>query len=900
MMFIKPIVDWVFGYDFFISYGHKDGLRYAQGLSEQLKERPENFVVHLDQDEYNAGDNLGVITSRRIRNSKELVVVARQHSLIDSQWVFRECEIFLDGGNLPIIVDVNDSIRRYARTQARKQALIESGDYPCRLVDLIDQENWLMERDNVAGVPGFPDDGIPSPEVVEGIARGFKSTRQEAHRLRFFSFASVVFLSISLVVIWQLFQIQSKNEGLSKAESTALANLAIERLGSGDPTDALSLLDRAIWSDDGVLRNDTPQVDVALLSFYFNPHPVAVFRSHEGKVGALDINAEKSLVASADDKGRAFVWDANSLSVLSELPPHQKEVRDIRISPSGKSVITTSEDQFVRRSAVDTGALESQKRIGGAMARTVDINSQYETLVLMPMADQKDVLIADESKGWKFVGKLVHPEIVSSAAFSEDGVRIVTVSSNKLRIWKTIDCLNALCEPERVLNGHFREIRDAQFGETSTRLASVSSDATLKIWDLGRSPANSLQASATLDPGKHNKQLYERSLDSVQFSNDGALVIAGAGDHTARIWSSDNAKELAVLSGHTGRVTQSYFIDSGQRSITASEDTTVRIWDHGRGFESKAFQVEAGRVSHAVFSKNGRYVYGVAGGQIFKIDLDNGDYIWNVSLLEIAKDEKATSFASRSISTNKDETLLVVASQKHVFVLSTDTAELIRKLPVHSGKVMWAEFSPEENTILTAGGQDNNALILDSVTGNVIKQFREEHTDWVEHATFHPSGKYVLTSSRDGRAIVWEVATEKAISIMKEHPQWVFHSTFFDDGNKVMTQSNEQTAIWDWRNNRLESVIVGHEKLVYHGTVHPTLDVLATAGQGGSALLWTVEGRPLAQLTSHSASIRSLSFSDSGDKLVTTSDDGSLRIWNTSTRLGRARIRALCVALKCR
>jgi hypothetical protein len=45
---IQGIADFLFGYDFFISYSHKDGSNYPAGLASEL--RSLNFRVFLDLD----------------------------------------------------------------------------------------------------------------------------------------------------------------------------------------------------------------------------------------------------------------------------------------------------------------------------------------------------------------------------------------------------------------------------------------------------------------------------------------------------------------------------------------------------------------------------------------------------------------------------------------------------------------------------------------------------------------------------------------------------------------------------------------------------------------------------------------------------------------------------------
>ena len=101
---LHDLADLLFGYDYFISYAHADGRRYAAELSRRLEAL--GFSVFLDERVYVAGDDLHSATRRRIRMSKKLVVIVREHAL-RSEWVGREIEVALAGGRAPIAIDIN-------------------------------------------------------------------------------------------------------------------------------------------------------------------------------------------------------------------------------------------------------------------------------------------------------------------------------------------------------------------------------------------------------------------------------------------------------------------------------------------------------------------------------------------------------------------------------------------------------------------------------------------------------------------------------------------------------------------------------------------------------------------------------------------------------------------------
>src|SRR5215475_12162418 len=104
---VRRAADFVFGYDFFISYSHRDGIHYPRCLKQQLEQA--GFTVFLDETEYVVGVDLMRETRRQVQKSRKIVVVGRAAAL-DSEWVKREVEVALAAGNTPIIININGSL----------------------------------------------------------------------------------------------------------------------------------------------------------------------------------------------------------------------------------------------------------------------------------------------------------------------------------------------------------------------------------------------------------------------------------------------------------------------------------------------------------------------------------------------------------------------------------------------------------------------------------------------------------------------------------------------------------------------------------------------------------------------------------------------------------------------
>jgi hypothetical protein len=178
---IARAVDWVFGYDFFISYNHGDGMRLPRRLKERLEQA--GFRIFLDQTEYVAGDDLRRETRRQVVKSRKIVVIGRPGAL-RSEWVRREVEVALAHGKIPVIVNLNGAV--------------EAAPEEAALAAMARERHWLRLTETL------PDpDGEPSERMLSELVRGFNHTRQETKRQRIFATAAAVLALAAGIATWQ-------------------------------------------------------------------------------------------------------------------------------------------------------------------------------------------------------------------------------------------------------------------------------------------------------------------------------------------------------------------------------------------------------------------------------------------------------------------------------------------------------------------------------------------------------------------------------------------------------------------------------------------------------------------------------------------------------------------------
>ena len=226
------------------------------------------------------------------------------------------------------------------------------------------------------------------------------------------------------------------------------------------------------------------------------------------------------------------------------------------------------------------------------------------------------------------IGRLVQPElrygiwhqvwttsrrmegVITSVAFSPDGTRIASGSTdNTVRLWDV-----ATGEVLSTFSGHSSYVYSVAFSPDGTRIASGSLDNTIRLWDVATGEVLSTFSG------------HSSSVTSVVFSPDGTRIASGSEDRTIRLWDVATGEVLSTFSGHNSSVTSVAFSPDGTRIASGSLEETVHLWDVATGEALSTFRGHSSDVTSVAFSPDGTRIASGSGDRTIRLwDVATGE-----------------------------------------------------------------------------------------------------------------------------------------------------------------------------------------------------------------------------------------------------------------------------------
>uniref|UniRef100_A0A8D0CZ83 WD repeat domain 88 n=1 Tax=Sander lucioperca TaxID=283035 RepID=A0A8D0CZ83_SANLU len=162
-----------------------------------------------------------------------------------------------------------------------------------------------------------------------------------------------------------------------------------------------------------------------------------------------------------------------------------------------------------------------------------------------------------------------HRSTITRCVFDPQSQRVASVSADRsIKLWDLLAHKTTV----NIDSNHGNVVSDCCFSTSGYFLCTASWDKSLKLWDLQAGGFRS-QGGTALQRG------HEGSVSSCSFSADASLLASGSYDRTVALWDMLSLCQTLILRGHSDWVTDVSISADRKLVASASKDRTVRLWN---------------------------------------------------------------------------------------------------------------------------------------------------------------------------------------------------------------------------------------------------------------------------------------------------------------------------------
>lgn len=293
--------------------------------------------------------------------------------------------------------------------------------------------------------------------------------------------------------------------------------------------------------------------------------------------------------------------------------------------------------------------------------------------------------------------------------------------------------------------------------EGSNLIASGSTDKTFKLsnYETGEvvHTFSDVHASAVL------------SLDWNPNPALSHLLLTGAMDGTASVVDTSNNRVVQAFTDHKKYVVVAKWHPSGKFFATGSHDHNVNVYKFKDGADAKdqsPFELAA----QLPFNLNVETIAFTPDGQRLYVGIRESNYLQIFDM---------NGFEKTKLNMN-------AAGDDHV-----------------SFSALHLSFSPTDHQYLLVGTDRSRNILYREGSSEPVRNFWGANNDLYSNprCAWHPTGKYVYSTSQDHTIHCWEVANQTNVSKLTGHKSTVRDLTFLNNKNILASCSFDKTVkIW--------------------------------------------------------------------------------------------------------
>jgi WD40 repeat protein len=699
-----------------------------------------------------------------------------------------------------------------------------------------------------------------------------------------------------------------------------LATQSFQLWESGQLPEARKILDNVAFVGDPLLSSEARQWEWRLADGLCNMTADEDFRALTGHTNTVNAivqipGRQRTTFISASSDGTIRAWDASSGKELKEYVGRRELIglgftatrrtnekaffvsRVFETGPAGRDGHLKRNDRIIGIVNPDGSVQEAEsltpeqldKKLNPDAGEKVQIqienqNNHYRENLLLTsekfIAEVKHRspvrrlaispglhrLVSIDDEGQVIIWNLetgeptnaVYAGTVRDMAFSRDGQSLALLFSGEKKL--IFAKLEGLLTPKNVPEEKEPMVAFA-FG-SDNRVAIATEDGVIHFWNYQKGTR-----LGEITPNDHP------SIAALGFSPDGKTLAVSSGFKVLLYETEDTKKPPKVLSDNSYH-SQFTFHQTGRYLVTAGAEGLLKVWDLVSTHAVVTLHGHTSPVACVAFFDDNTLASG---------GLDSTIRLWNLKKKQPAKDRRfqIDSSDSSAICFSSDQRWVAIANYwgKRIEILNAITGKQLRIIP---GQVFRTAFLPFQPFVAVPDDHFNIQLV-DVRTGvpEPNRPLFQKHQAVIRGIAFSSDGKSMVSGDESGKVYLWDVSNGSCFQLPSGE-EMVKSVAISPDGKWVAASSAAEGKIRVY--NAAAKDLAFEINQATDGfclQFSPDSKALVTDDFSGRVhLRYLDSAQPERTFLGHTGLVWGATFSPNCRRLVTSSDDKTLRLWD--------------------
>lgn len=577
---------------------------------------------------------------------------------------------------------------------------------------------------------------------------------------------------------------------------------------------------------------------------------------------AIALNPQGSLLAVASIDGAIELIDtASRKSIQTPVVDHSGGVRDVEFSPDGRNMVSVGTDGTLRQWQSDVGGQWTSQLLATTEDVVVDVDF---------MPDGKSVISSNDDgtvQRYYLDGRSEQPPPIAVSDFgfnavgiSNDGQLLLAANADKTITGYSIDTGEVVMPAKEFRMSHMVDIA---FNADATRFITVDTSARVQLLDF---PAGT-PTESEFDPGEPFGILF--------YHPDQQRLIGGDSEGRLVVWNaSSGALHSVSASGHTQLPMDSSISRDGKLLATLGRDQVIRLWTLDQRFSlSRKWRATGEAIKGVSVSADGKY-------------LASADKKGLVQIRRIDSDDQPIDLRGHSsevwaLNFSNDGSMLASADRSGLMrIWAVPNGNLLHEIQTDDDAVWSVEFSNDDSQLVIGAGSGvmRYSLAEDKKLESVFKTAGQ-----LTRTALSNDGRRVLVSESSGHVRLLDLSTGEFVLDFIADNDTIWSAALSPDGNTVAAASGgESVLLFSAIDGRRLARLTGHTGGATNvGFLGDGKTLVATDRKGRLHWWDRASARRLAKpFQAHKRAIWRLQVHADGQRVITASDDGEIKLWN--------------------